>query len=122
MSNATGNGTVLWELDTRGVATVTLNRPQVNNAYNGDLIDGVHAAMDALSAQQELRAVVLRGNGKHFQAGADLSWITAVAKQSPAENEKVSRLTAEAVKTILHVRGITGFRHLPVVDDADAGG
>ncbi len=40
---------------------------------------------------------MLRGNGKHFQAGADLSWITGVAKQSPAENEKVSRLTAEAV-------------------------
>jgi len=47
-----------------------------------------------------LRIVVLRGNGKHFQAGADLSWITAVATQSAAENEKVSRLTAEAVKRL----------------------
>ena len=56
--------------------------------------------MDSLGAESGLRIVVLRGNGKHFQAGADLSWITAVATQSPAENEKVSRLTAEAVKRL----------------------
>ena len=42
------NDTVLWEIDRRGVATVTLNRPKVNNAYNGDLIQGLHDAMDAL--------------------------------------------------------------------------
>ena len=36
---------VLWTLDPRGVATVTLNRPEVNNAYDGDLIAGVLAAM-----------------------------------------------------------------------------
>lgn len=94
------NDTVLWEIDRRGVATVTLNRPKVNNAYNGDLIQGLHDAMDSLSGESGLRIVVLRGNGKHFQAGADLSWITGVAKQSPAENEKVSRLTADAVRRL----------------------
>ena len=40
MQNSSGKGTVLWELNGRGVATVTLNRPQVNNAYNGDLVAG----------------------------------------------------------------------------------
>ena len=100
MSNTTGNGTVLWELDARGVATVTLNRPQVNNAYNGDLIEGVHAAMDALGAEAELRAVVLRGNGKHFQAGADLAWIGSVGQLSAEENERVSRATGEVVRRL----------------------
>lgn len=94
------NDTVLWTVDARGVATVTLNRPQVNNAYNGDLIQGLHDAMDALGGKADLRLVVLRGNGRHFQAGADLSWITGVSKQSPAENEKVSRLTAEAIRRL----------------------
>lgn len=94
------NDTVLWAIDKRGVATVTLNRPQVNNAYNGDLIDGLHAGMDALGRETGLRLVVLRGNGKHFQAGADLAWISGVAKQSPAENEQVSRLTAEAIRRL----------------------
>lgn len=94
------NDTVLWAIDKRGVATVTLNRPAVNNAYNGDVIAGLHAAMDALGRESGLRVVVVAGNGKHFQAGADLAWINAVAKQSPQENEAVSRLTADAVRRL----------------------
>src|SRR6185312_4351291 len=94
------NDTVLWSLDRRGVATVTLNRPQVNNAYNGDLIAGLHAAMDALGEEPGLRIVVLKGNGRHFQAGADLAWISAVAQQGPRENDEVSRLTAEAIRRL----------------------
>ena len=39
-------GSVLWDVDRRGVVTVTLNRPEVGNAYDGDLILGLHAAMD----------------------------------------------------------------------------
>jgi methylglutaconyl-CoA hydratase len=97
MAQTVGGGTVLWERDARGVGTVTLDRPRVNNAYNADLIRGLHEAMDALGATGGLRAVVVRGNGKHFQAGADLAWAAEVARQSPAENERVSRLTAEAV-------------------------
>ena len=94
------NDTVLWEIDRRGVATVTLNRPTVNNAYNGDLLQGLHDAMDALGREVGLRVVVLRGNGKHFQAGADLAWINGVAAQSPAENERASRVTAEAIRRL----------------------
>jgi methylglutaconyl-CoA hydratase len=95
VSNATGP--VLWDVDGRGVATVTLNRPEVNNAYNGELIEGVLAALDALGKASELRAVLVKGNGKHFQAGADLKWIDAVRRASMDENVRVSRATAEAV-------------------------
>ncbi len=49
------NDTVLWEIDRRGVATVTLNRPKVNNAYTGDLIQGLHDAMDSLGRESGLR-------------------------------------------------------------------
>ena len=94
------NGPVLWDVDVRGVATVTLNRPEVNNAYNGEMIDGLLAALDALGSTKGLRAVVLKGNGKHFQAGADLKWINAVRKSPPAENLRVSRATAEAVQRL----------------------
>ena len=51
MTSDSTNDTVLWEIDRRGVATVTLNRPKVNNAYNGDLIQGLHDAMDALGSE-----------------------------------------------------------------------
>ena len=95
-SNA--HGPVFWGVDARGVATVTLNRPEVNNAYNGAMIDGLLAALDALGQAKGLRAVVLKGNGKHFQAGADLKWINEVRKSAPEENLRVSRATAQAVQ------------------------
>jgi methylglutaconyl-CoA hydratase len=92
-----GEQAVLHDVDPRGVATVILNRPQVNNAYDETLIQGLHDAMDELGRHPGLRVVVLRGAGKHFQAGADLKWITRVAGQSAQENERVSRATATAV-------------------------
>ena len=98
LSNATGP--VLWGLDARGVATVTLNRPEVNNAYDGGLIQGLLDAMEALAGAAALRAVVIKGNGRHFQAGADLKWIEVVRKASPDENVRVSRATAEAVQRL----------------------
>jgi len=88
---------VLRSVDPRGVATVTLNRPGVNNAYDDTLIQGLHDAMDELGTHPDLRVVVLRGAGKHFQAGADLKWIRRVAAQPAEENERVSRATAMAV-------------------------
>ena len=100
MSVSNASGPVLWALDERGVATVTLNRPEVNNAYNGDLIQGLLNALDALAGAPALRAVVLKGNGRHFQAGADLKWIDTVRHASPAENVRVSRATADAVQRL----------------------
>jgi methylglutaconyl-CoA hydratase len=88
---------VITGLDQRGVGNVTLNRPEVGNAYNGAMVEGLLAAMDELGARPELRAVLLRGNGKHFQAGADLKWIRDVSGASAEENERVSRATATAV-------------------------
>jgi methylglutaconyl-CoA hydratase len=91
---------VLSSLDGRGVATITFNRPEVNNAYDGELIAGVLAAMDALGREAGLRAVVLRGAGRHFQAGADLKWIRSLAARSEADNVRASRETAAAVRRL----------------------
>ncbi len=57
---------VLWDLDERGVATVTLNRPAVNNAYDGALIGGLLSAMDELAWQQTLRDVVIAAENSLF--------------------------------------------------------
>jgi methylglutaconyl-CoA hydratase len=88
---------VLWSVDARGVATLTLNRPEVNNAYDEALVRGLHDAMDALGAQASVRVALLRGAGRHFQAGADLNWIRGVAAQPAEQNERASRATAMAV-------------------------
>src|ERR1700736_6927296 len=100
MSPTNSTGPVLWSADPRGVASVVLNRPEVNNAYDGDLIQGLLAAIDALSGADGLRAIVIKGNGRHFQTGADLKWIDAVRQSSPRENVRVSRATADAVQRL----------------------
>ena len=100
MSPSQTSDPVLWHIDERGVASLTLNRPEVNNAYDGSLIDGLLAAIDALGRVERLRAVVIAGNGRHFQAGADLGWINAVRAASHEENVRVSRATATAVRRL----------------------
>ncbi len=89
---------VLSEIDARGVAWVTLNRPEVNNAYNGEMIEGLLAGVGQLAADDNVRVIVLRGNGKHFQAGADLKWLNEVSAQSYEFNLAVSRNTTDAVR------------------------
>lgn len=89
--------TVLSSVDGRGVATVTLNRPRVNNAYNADMIGALLDGLPVLAADPRVRLVVIRGNGPHFQAGADLKWIDQVRVGSEDHNQEVSRRTAELV-------------------------
>ena len=88
---------VLCEVDGRGVAQVVLNRPERNNAYDGALIQALLATLDALAARRGLRAAVISGRGRHFQAGADLKWIDAVRAASREENIALSRATAQAI-------------------------
>ena len=92
-------GPVLWRVDARGVAYVTLNRPEVYNAYNGEMIAALLAAYDTLG-REKLRAVVVAGKGKNFQAGADVKWLDSVRRSSPQENVRASRATAEAVQRL----------------------
>ena len=66
---------VLTDIDTRGVATVTLNRPHRNNAYNDAMIQGLLDAVGALSVDDAVRVIIFKGNGKYFHAGADLKLI-----------------------------------------------
>jgi methylglutaconyl-CoA hydratase len=91
---------VLWHIDSRGVATITFNRPEVNNAYDDAFIAGVLSAMDDLGKEPSLRVAVLRGAGKHFQAGADLKWIRSLTARSPEDNLAASRDTATVVRRL----------------------
>lgn len=92
--------TVLCQVDARGVATVRLNRPALNNAYDADLLRGLIDTCDSLAADAAVRVVVLRGNGPHFQAGADLKWLRQLAGQDAAANHAASTLTAEAMRRL----------------------
>ncbi|MEL6372822.1 MAG: enoyl-CoA hydratase-related protein [Pseudomonadota bacterium] len=93
---------VLLNVEAHGVARITLNRPEVNNAYNGAMIDGLLDAQNALAARDDVRVIVLQGNGRHFQAGADLTWIDEVRRSSAQNNAEVSARTARAVDQLNH--------------------
>jgi methylglutaconyl-CoA hydratase len=88
---------VLSTIDDRGVATVTLNRPEVHNAYDERLIDELAKVLHGLSEDRRVRVVVLRGNGKHFQAGADLNCLGRLASATPEQNFAFSLRTTEAM-------------------------
>ena len=94
---------VLLNVDARGVATVTINRPAVNNASNSAVIAGLTACVGAAAADPKVRVIVIRGNGRHFQAGADLKWLKEMGQLSPDENVAVSKATYDAVQGLTTV-------------------
>jgi methylglutaconyl-CoA hydratase len=91
---------ILVATDNRGVATVTLNRPSVNNAYDGALIDALAGGLARLAGDPAIRLVVLRGNGRHFQAGADLAFLRHLSAAPADENLAFSRATVAAIDAL----------------------
>ncbi|RVU43294.1 enoyl-CoA hydratase/isomerase family protein [Rubrivivax rivuli] len=82
------------------VAEVWLNRPEVRNAFNDGVIAELTAAFRTLGADGALRAIVLGGHGKAFCAGADLSWMRAMADYSWAQNHADASALAEMLWTV----------------------
>ncbi len=82
------------------VAEVWLNRPDVRNAFNDGVIAELTAAFRTLAQDGELRAVVLGGHGKAFCAGADLSWMRAMADYTWEQNHADAARLAELLWTV----------------------
>lgn len=91
---------VLYAVE-NGVATITMNRPKAMNSMNDGLIDGLHAALDKVEADPEVKAVVLTGSGKAFCAGGDLSYLNGLegAAEKKAFIAKVGNV-AKRITTI----------------------
>jgi methylglutaconyl-CoA hydratase len=77
------------------VAEVWLNRPEVRNAFNEGVIAEITATFTALGAETDLRAIVLAGHGKAFCAGADLSWMRAMAGYTWEQNRADAQALAD---------------------------
>ncbi len=88
-----------YEIDDRSVATLTMNRPEVHNAFNAELIAAL-AARFAELADQPPRVLVLTGAGPSFSAGADLTWMRAMAGASEAENRADAARLAAMLRTL----------------------
>ncbi len=74
------------EIDKRGVATLSLNRPERHNAFNDEVIRELTEAATLLAGHKSVRAAVLRGEGKSFCAGGDLNWMKKAANYTKSEN------------------------------------
>ena len=84
----------------QGVATVWMNRPDVHNAFNAQVIADITAVCRAMDADDTVRVVVLAGRGKSFSAGADLNWMKAAGEASVEENLADGRKLAGMLRTI----------------------
>ncbi|HTI19056.1 MAG TPA: enoyl-CoA hydratase/isomerase family protein [Trinickia sp.] len=84
------------------IATVTLNRPEVRNAFNEAMIAETTDIFRQLDARDDVRAIVLAANGPAFCAGADLNWMRRMASFSDEDNRTDARRLAEMLSTIYH--------------------
>ena len=92
-------------VETKGsVARVTLDRPEIRNAFDDALIAALTQALRALDADDKVRAVVLAGNGPAFCAGADLNWMQRMAGYTYEQNLADARALAAMLKTLDRMR------------------
>lgn len=82
------------------VATLWMDRPEVFNAFDEQLIDDLHAACAELDGDASVRVVVLAGKGRHFSAGADLNWMRRASGYSEEENRADARRFAAMLRRL----------------------
>jgi len=91
---------VRLEVDPQGVAMLTLDRPEVHNAFDDQLIGRLTHELRTLDHETAVRVVVLAAEGKSFSAGADLNWMKRVARYSEAENIRDAIALAGLMRTL----------------------
>jgi len=101
------------------VASVTLNRPAIRNAFNDEVIAELTQAFTELGARDDVRCIVLAAEGSAFCAGADLNWMRRMADYSREENLADAGKLAEMLRVIYECPKPTVAR---IQGDAIAGG
>src|SRR4051812_10485410 len=90
---ATGDEVIQYELE-GGVATIWLNRPEVKNCVNWDLLTGLGAALERADEDPEVRVVLIRGRGNTFCAGADLNMLDSEFLGTTNNSVKIAQVSA----------------------------
>jgi len=94
------NDKVLFKVDERGIATVTLNNPDKHNAFDDVIIKQLTTIFQKIALRDDIRVMVLAANGKSFSAGADLSWMKRMASYSYEDNLKDANALAQMLKAL----------------------
>ncbi len=82
------------------IVEVRLNRPEIHNAFNDELIKQITETFQKLSADESVRLIVLTGEGRSFCAGADLNWMKSMKDYSQTENFEDSQKLAKMFQVI----------------------
>lgn len=96
----TDNDHVLFEVNERGIATVTLNNPDKHNAFDDLIIKQLTQTFQQIAARDDISVMILAANGKSFSAGADLSWMKRMASYSYEDNLKDASALANMLKAL----------------------
>jgi methylglutaconyl-CoA hydratase len=91
---------ILTAVSEDGVASITLNRAEVHNAFNDAIIADLTGTLRRLGDDDKVQAVVLRAEGKSFSAGADLGWMQRMANYGHAENLADAGALAELMRVL----------------------
>lgn len=94
----------------QGVATVWMNRPDVHNAFNPELIEALTQTFISLDETADVRVVILAGRGKSFSAGADLAWMKQAGQAGESENFEDAMRLAMMMRTLAEMRKPTVAR------------
>lgn len=79
---------------------ITFNRETVNNAFNDDLLFLLQTLLDEAEQDPDVRVIVLKAQGRHFSAGADINWMRRMADYSEAENEADAQVLARVMHSL----------------------
>lgn len=91
---------VIYSVDERNIATVTLNRAEKHNAFDDEMIKELTRVFKKAGDDKSVRALILRAEGKSFSAGADLNWMKKMASYTEAQNESDALALATMLQTL----------------------
>ncbi len=95
---------LITDISGRGVATITLRRPDVHNAFDDELIERLRRELQGLENDPVVRVVVLAAEGKSFSAGADLNWMKRMAEYDRSENLEDAKNLGKLMATLYRMR------------------
>jgi len=93
--------TINLEISDR-IATITMNRPEIRNAFDERMIAEIHQAIDDLGKRDDVRVIVITGAGTAFSAGADISWMRRMGQAGFDENYQDALCLAHMLDSIAH--------------------
>lgn len=86
--------------ENKSVMTISLNRPELRNAFNPQMIEEIRSAFAGASSRSNLKLIVFRGEGKSFCAGGDLNWMQEMVRYTHAQNLSDSKALYEMFNAI----------------------